>query len=108
VLLKNVQEIPQSIKGSINTIIQDTVNRRDNATAMKQNFLALVAHSTAARFSATNVFSTTAKPKLKIKAGTVINTETFGKLTFDGTNWKNERGETLGREAAQRIMDMFG
>lgn len=108
VLLKNVDDIPQDIKSNLNAIIQNTARRRDNETALKQNFLSLVANSMAARFSATNVFSKSMKPKLKIKSGTVLDTETFGKLTFDGTNWKNERGETLGRKAAQQIMDMFG
>ena len=107
VLLKNVKEIPPNIKGNLNTVIRDITAQRNNATAMKQKFLELVANSTAARFSVTNVFSQSAKPKLKIKAGTVLNTENFGKVTFDGVNWKDEKG-TIGREAAQQIMDLFG
>jgi len=107
ILLKDVEQIPQSIKSNINTIIDRTVNQRDNSSAMKQNFLQLVANTMSARFSVTNVFATTRNPKLKIKAGTTLNTEEYGEITFDGTNWKNDRGEPIGRKAVAKIMGMF-
>lgn len=105
VLLKKVETMPGDIKRNIETTIQDIANRRDNATAMKQNFLRLVANAMSARFSATNVFDKPSQeqPPLELQPGTVINSKNFGKLTYDGNVWKNERGQSLSREASTQL-----
>ena len=103
VLLKKIETMPGDIKQNIETIIQDIKNRRDSSTAMQQNFLRLVANAMSARFSATNVFDQPQQPPLQLQAGTVIVTKNFGKLTYDGNVWKNERGQSLSREASAQL-----
>jgi len=101
-----LQNANSLIKGNVASAIKQIVSGRDNPNAIDTNFLNLVVNAIAAKKTGTPKFKAN-KVNLKLKPNSVLNTEKYGEIKWDGTKWNDSNGPLL-RQDQEALNQMLG
>lgn len=109
ILLKNKPVEDNNSKKRINAVMAKIVQNRDNSNQVEELFTPLIQTVLGAlrgegQVSNTETPAKRKDPRISLEKGSKLEVEPFGTLSFDGYEWTTENGQTVSKDAMEKIL----